>query len=79
MQKFQLCEKKKQENIIASALLWTHDILNTNVLLRLDGEDIAFVASTNHLGKMWTIHTLASKCLQCDCPFTTEGIMCKHV
>jgi hypothetical protein len=43
------------------AFLQAHDILDTNVLLHLDEEDIAFVASTNHLGNVWTVHALASK------------------
>jgi hypothetical protein len=43
---------KKQKGIVASALLRTCDIPNSNVLLHPDGEDIAFVASTNHLGKV---------------------------
>ncbi len=37
------------------------------------------MASTNHLEKVWIVHALASKCLQCDCPFAAQGIVCKHV
>jgi hypothetical protein len=70
---------KRQEGIIANALLRARDILDTNVLLCPNGEDIAFVASTNHMEKVWTIHTLASKWPQCDCPLATQGIVCKHV
>jgi hypothetical protein len=44
-------KNKKQEGIVANALLQARDLPNTNVLLCLDGEDIAFVAFTNHLGK----------------------------
>jgi hypothetical protein len=59
---------KKQKGIVTSALLWACDIPNTNVLLPLDGKDIAFVASTNHMGKVWTVHALASKWLNVIAP-----------
>jgi hypothetical protein len=58
---FGYVRNKKQEGIVASALLQAHDILDTNVLLRPYGEDIAFVASTKHLGKVWIIHVSISK------------------
>jgi len=48
---FGYVKNKKQEGIVANALLQARDLPNTNVLLCLDGEDIAFVAFTNHLGK----------------------------
>jgi hypothetical protein len=80
MQNFELCEEKKQKRRhCCSACFRAHDIPKTNVPLRLNGEDIAFVASTNHTGKMWTIHPLASEWPQCDCPLATPGIVCKHV
>jgi len=37
------------------------------------------VASTNRLGKVWTVHVLTSKCLQCDSPLVAQGIVCKNV
>ncbi len=37
------------------------------------------MASTNHVGKVWTIHTLTSKWLECDCPLVAQAIVCKHV
>jgi hypothetical protein len=61
------------------AFLQAHDIPYTNVLLHPNEEDIAFVASTNHLGKMWTVHALASKWWQCESPFVAQGIVYKHV
>jgi hypothetical protein len=42
------------------------------------GEDISFVASTNDMGKMWIVHILISKWLQCDNLLATQGIVCKH-
>jgi len=51
----------------------------SSVLLCLDGEDIAFVASTNHLGKVWIVHIPISKWRQCDCPLVVQVIICKHV
>jgi hypothetical protein len=50
-----------QQGIVASALLQARDIPNMNVMLHPYGEDNSFVASTNDLGKMWIVHTLASK------------------
>jgi hypothetical protein len=58
---FDYVKNKKQKGIVAMALLRAHDIPYTNVLLHLDGEDIAFVASTKHLGKVWIVHALVSK------------------
>jgi hypothetical protein len=48
---------KKQEGITALVVLKAQDIPNSNVLLCLDGEDIAYVASINHTPKVWIIHT----------------------
>ncbi len=48
-------------------------------MLRLDGDDIALVASTNHPSKVWTIHVLAFKWPQCNCPLVAQGIIYKHV
>jgi hypothetical protein len=58
---FDYVKNKKQEDIIVSALLWARDIPDMNVLLCPNGEDIAFVVSTNHRGKVWIVHTLISK------------------
>ncbi len=41
-------------------MLRTQSIPNSNVLLCLDGEDIAFVISINHTPKLWTIHIPSS-------------------
>jgi hypothetical protein len=71
-------KNKKQENIVASSMLRTQNIPNSNVLLCFDGEDIAFVPSINHTPKLWTIHTLSSEWPQCDCPLAQQGIACKH-
>ncbi len=61
--------KQKKEGIVASVVLRARDIPNTNVMLRLDGEDIALVASTSHPLKVWIIHTPISEWPQCNCPF----------
>jgi hypothetical protein len=55
------------------------DIPDTNVPFCPDGEDIAFVASTNHMGKMWIVHPLTSEWPQCNYPIATQGIVYKHV
>jgi len=76
MKNLWLCnEKQKQENIVVNALLRAHDILDMNVLLCPNGEDITFVASTNHLGKVWIIHAPTSKWSQYDCPLATQDIV----
>ncbi len=62
-----------------NAIIKACDIPNTNVMLHPDGENIALVASTNHPPKVWTIHNLTSKWPQCNCLFTTQGIIYKHV
>jgi hypothetical protein len=76
---FEYVKNLKQEGFVARALLRIHDILDTNVLLHPDGEDVAFVASTNHLGKVWTIHAPTSKWRQCESPFAAQGVVCKHL
>jgi len=43
---------KKQEGIIALVVLKAQDIPNSNGLLCIDGEDIAYVASINHTPKV---------------------------
>ncbi len=74
-----VCTKQKKEGIVTSIVFRTCHILDTNVMLCPNGEDIALVASTNHLPKMWTIHALAYKWPQCNCPLVAQGIICKHV
>jgi hypothetical protein len=54
-----LYETKK--GLVVSDVLKAHDILDTNVMLQPNGEDIALVASTNHLPKVWIIHAPTSK------------------
>jgi len=65
---FGYVKNKKQKGIIVNALLQACDIPSTNVLLSPNGGDIAFVASTKHMGKMWIIHIPILEWLQCDCP-----------
>jgi hypothetical protein len=71
-------KNKKQENIIAIVMLKAQNIPNFNVLLCLNGEDIAFVASINCPPKLWTIHLLSYEWPQCNCPLAQQGIACKH-
>jgi len=52
---FKYVKNKMQESIVTNALLQTHDILDMNVILHPNVEDIAFVASTNHLEKLWIL------------------------
>jgi hypothetical protein len=61
MKFFGYLRNKKHESIVASTVLRARHIPYTNVMLRLDEEDIALAASTNHPLKVWTIHALASK------------------
>jgi hypothetical protein len=49
---FGYIKNKKCEGIIISVVLWAYDIMSTNVLLYLDGDDIAFVVSCNHSPKV---------------------------
>jgi hypothetical protein len=77
--KFENVKDNTQQGIVANALLQVHDIPNMNVMLHPYGEDISFVASTNDLGKVWIVHTLASKWPQCDNLLATQGVLCKHV
>jgi hypothetical protein len=50
-----------------------------NVLLHPNGEDITFVASTNHLKKMWIVHALTLVWPYCHYPLEAQAIICKHV
>jgi hypothetical protein len=45
---FGFVQNKKQEGLVANIILRAYDIPNTNVMLHLNGEDIALMASTNH-------------------------------
>jgi hypothetical protein len=72
-------ETKKQKGIVASVVLNAHDILDTNAILHLDGEDIALVASTNHSSKVWTIHAPTFEWPQCNYFLAVQGLICKHV
>jgi hypothetical protein len=74
-----LYEKIKPKGFVANVILRACDIPNTNVMLRLDGEDITLVASTNHPPRMWIIHVLTYKWPQCKCPIAKQRIICKHV
>ncbi len=67
-------KNKKQEGIVASAVLKAQDILDSNVLLCL-----IYVTSINHTPKIWTIHSSSFEWPQCDCPLAKQGIACKHV
>ncbi len=55
------------QGIVANTFLQAHDILDMNVLLHSNVEDIAFVASTNHLEKQWIVDVPALEWRQCDC------------
>jgi hypothetical protein len=48
MKIFGYIRNKKQKGIVVNVIFRAHDILNTNVILHLNGEDIALVASANH-------------------------------
>jgi hypothetical protein len=74
MQAFWVCEKQETEGIVASTLLRVRDIPNSNVLLCLDEEDIAYVTSINHTPKVWTIHIPSYEWAQCDCPLAKQRI-----
>jgi hypothetical protein len=76
---FGFVRNKKQECLIVNFILRACDIPNTNVMLRLDGEDTALVASTNHPPKVWILHAPTSKWPKCDYPIAKQGIICKHV
>jgi hypothetical protein len=52
MQDLWLHWEQKNEGILTIDVLWACDIMSTNVLLYLDGDDIAFVASYNHPPKV---------------------------
>jgi hypothetical protein len=71
---FGYVRNKKQEGIVASTLLRVRDIPNSNVLLCLDEEDIAYVTSINHTPKVWTIHIPSYEWAQCDCPLAKQRI-----
>jgi hypothetical protein len=79
MKIFGYVRNKKQKGIVVSVALRAHDILDTNVILHLDGEDIAMVASTNRSSKVWTIHALAFEWPQCNYHHVVQGIIYKHV
>jgi hypothetical protein len=68
---------KKCEGIVVNVMFRTCDIPSTNVLLYLDGVNIAFVASCNHPPKVWIMHALSFEWPQCDYPLA-RGIICKH-
>ena len=68
---------KKQEGIVASAIIRANDIPDTNVLICMD-EDVAYVGSLNNRPKVWTIKCPDSEWAQCDCPVASEGMICKH-
>jgi hypothetical protein len=59
-------------------MLRAQNIPNSNVLLCLDGEDIAFVASINHTPKLWTIHTPSSEWPQAI-PICTRNCMQTYI
>jgi hypothetical protein len=49
---FGYIRSKKCEAIVTSVVFWARDISFTNVLLYLDGDDIAFAMSCNHPPKV---------------------------
>ena len=68
---------KKQEGIVASAIMGANDIPASNVLICMDA-DVAYVMSVNNRPKIWTIKCPDSEWAQCDCPVAKEGMICKH-
>jgi hypothetical protein len=75
---FGYVRNKKQEGIVASAILRAQDIPDCNVLIYLNGEDIVFIASMSHRPKVWTIHAPNSEWLQCDYLHAQLRIIYKH-
>ena len=74
---FGFIRNKKQEGIVASAIIRANDIPDTNVLICED-EDVAYVGFVNNRPKVWTIKCPNSEWAQCDCPIANEGMICKH-
>ena len=74
---FRFIRNKKQEGIVASAIIRANDIPDTNVLICMD-EDVAYVGSVNNRPKVWTIKCPDSEWTQCNCPVAMEGMICKH-
>ena len=74
---FGFVRNKKQEGIVASAIIRANDIPDTHVLICED-EDVAYVGSVNNRPKVWTIKCPNSEWAQCDCPVANEGMICKH-
>lgn len=74
---FGFIRNRKQEGIVASAIIRANDIPDTNVLICED-EDVAFVGSVNNRPKVWTVKCPNSEWAQCDCPVANEGMICKH-
>ena len=74
---FGFIRNKKQEGIVASAIIRANDIPNTNVLICED-EDVAYVGFVNNRPKVWTMKCPNSEWAQCDCPVANEGMICKH-
>ena len=68
---------KKQEGIVASAIVGANDIPDSNVLICMD-EGVAYVGSVNNRPKVWTIKCPDSEWAQCDCPVAQQGMICKH-
>ena len=74
---FGFIRNRKQEGIVASAIIRANDIPDTNVLICMD-EDVAYVGSVNNRPKVWTIKCPDSEWAQCNCPVAMEGMICKH-
>ena len=74
---FGFIRNRKQEGIVASAIIRANDIPDTNVLICED-EDVAYVGSVNNRPKVWTVKSPNSEWAQCDCPAAKEGMICKH-
>ena len=74
---YKFIRNKKQEGIVASAIVGANDIPDTNVLICVD-EDVAYLGSVSNRPKVWTIKCLNSEWAQCDCHVANESMICKH-
>lgn len=74
---FGFVRNKHHEGIVCSPIIRAAAIPDTNVLIYKD-EDIIYVGSVNHRPKVWTMYSLDSEWVQCDCPVAREGMICKH-
>ena len=63
----------RQELIVVSIIVRVEQIPDKAVLLYLDGENIALVASINHKSNVWIVHLLDSKMAICNSPLGLQA------